>query len=206
MRENTYIAYSSNETASRAVGALIDHGVEPFDISVYAKDLPHEWEESIKSQGAQGLTTTTAEDAASGAAKGAGIGLGIGILAALAAITVPGFGVVLGGGALAGAIGGAAASTAAGAVAGGAFGFLIDQGVDEDSSRFLSGRLDEGGIIVGVTAPSGNVSTEAVKGILAKYHEHEPMAHERIPVEVGSERFRDEDGPRIVIAPLGPQA
>lgn len=199
MRENTFIAYSTHEAAARAVGALIDRGVEPLDISVYAKDMPTDWQESIKSQGAHGITTTTAEDAASGAAKGAGFGLGIGVLAAIAAITIPGFGIVLGGGALASAIGGAAAATAAGAIAGGAFGFLTDQGVDEDSSRFLSSQLDEGGIIVGVTSPSGIATTDDVKAILAKYHEsHVPNDH---PTQAVAAEGVDDDGPRMVVSP-----
>ena len=66
-----------------------------------------------------GISTTTPEDAGEGAVKGTGIGLGVGILASLAALTVPGVGLVLGGGALAAALGATALTAGAGAIAGG---------------------------------------------------------------------------------------
>jgi hypothetical protein len=117
----------------------------------------------------QGLSTTTPGDAAAGAAKGAGIGLGVGILAALASIAIPGFGLVVGGGALATAIAGAAGATAAGAVAGGVHGYLKDQGVPDHVAMDYNKAYEHGGAILGVTVPSNNVDEATVREILSKY-------------------------------------
>jgi hypothetical protein len=117
----------------------------------------------------QGLSTTTPGDAAAGAAKGAGIGLGVGILAALASIAIPGFGLVIGGGALATAIAGAAGATAAGAIAGGVHGYLKDQGVPDHVAMDYNKAYEHGSAILGVTVPSNNVDEVTVREILAKY-------------------------------------
>lgn len=117
----------------------------------------------------EGLTTTTGADAAAGAAKGAGWGLGVGILAAIAALVVPGFGVVIGGGALATAIGGALATTGAGAVAGAATGYLKDQGMSEHVVASYDDALRNGGALLAVTVPSGNIGETEARQILDKY-------------------------------------
>jgi hypothetical protein len=117
----------------------------------------------------QGISTTTPGDAAAGAAKGAGIGLGVGILAALASIAIPGFGLVIGGGALATAIAGAAGATAAGAIAGGVHGYLKDQGVPDHVAMDYNRAYEHGSAILAVTVPSGEVDEATAREILAKY-------------------------------------
>jgi len=117
----------------------------------------------------QGLSTTTPGDAAAGAAKGAGIGLGVGILAALASLVIPGFGLVVGGGALATALAGAAGATAAGAVAGGVHGYLKDQGVPDQVAMDYDHAVKNGGAVLAVSVPSGNVDEATCREILAKY-------------------------------------
>src|SRR5688500_11923729 len=97
-----------------------------------------------------GISTTTGADGAAGAVKGAGLGLGVGIAAALAALAIPGFGLVLGGGALATAAAGAAGATAAGALAGGVEGFLKDQGVPDDVLTHYNDTFMQGGAILAV--------------------------------------------------------
>lgn len=121
-------------------------------------------------QAKTGISTTTPGDAASGAAKGAGVGLGVGVAAALASIFLPGFGLVLGGGALALAIAGAAGTTAAGAIAGGVTGYLRDQGVSDDSARKYNETYESGGAILSVNTPSHNVSRAQIENVLAKYN------------------------------------
>ena len=130
-----FASFPSFDKAEKAVGALLDQGAKPLDISVVANVPPdsnmHERAEAtarIAESGAKsGITTTTPADAALGAEKGAMIGAGVGVLAALAAITIPGLGLVIGGGALVTAIAGAAGATAAGAAAGGIAGYLRDR-------------------------------------------------------------------------------
>lgn len=118
----------------------------------------------------QGLSTTTPGDAAAGAAKGAGIGLGVGVLAALASLVVPGFGLVVGGGALATAIAGAAGATAAGAVAGGVHGYLKDQGVPDQAAMDYDHAVKNGGAVLAVSVPSGDVDEATCREVLAKYN------------------------------------
>lgn len=114
-----------------------------------------------------GITTTTGADAASGAMKGAGFGLGI--LGALAALAIPGVGLVVGGGALAVALAGVAGSTGAGAVAGAVTGYLKDQGMAEHVAQTYSEVVEQGGALLAVTVPSGDVDEVLARSILDKY-------------------------------------
>ncbi|RYG23224.1 hypothetical protein EON82_14665 [bacterium] len=115
-----------------------------------------------------GVTTTTIQDAAKGAAKGVGYGLGIGALAAVASIAIPGFGLVLGGGALAAAVAGLAASAGAGAVAGGVVGYLKDQGVPADEIPAYQEAYEHGGAILSVVINPGT-DLGKVQELLRKY-------------------------------------
>lgn len=116
-----------------------------------------------------GISTTTSADAGAGALKGTAWGAGIGAVAALASVLVPGFGLVLGGGALAAAIGGFAATTGAGAIAGAVTGYLKDQGVDEHIAEHYDNAIAGGGALLAVTVPSGDVSEEEANMLLNKY-------------------------------------
>lgn len=173
MRRNTIFArFASPDNAERAIGALIDHGVDPDDISVvfdHEYRDSEEYESMSRAAGAQGITTTTVADAASGAGTGAGVGLGVGLLAAAATVFVPGVGVVLGGGVLATALAGVAGATAAGAIAGGLTGYLKDQGVSTETIDRIRETLGERGALVAVSAPSGDISAATIESLLDKY-------------------------------------
>lgn len=116
-----------------------------------------------------GISTTTPEDAGEGAVKGTGIGLGVGILASLAALTIPGVGLVLGGGALAAALGATALTAGAGAIAGGATGYLKDQGVPHEAAERYHGTVAGGGAVLSINVPSGDVDQATAESILSKY-------------------------------------
>ena len=116
-----------------------------------------------------GISTTTPEDAGEGAVKGTGIGLGVGILASLAALMVPGVGLVLGGGALAAALGATALTAGAGAIAGGATGYLKDQGVPADAAERYHGTVAGGGAVLSINVPSGDVDQATAESLLSKY-------------------------------------
>lgn len=184
MRQILHASFSNPDLAARAVGALLDHGVDARDVSVYAHELPAHWSEttmdseSVEKVATNGITVTTGQDAAVGAAKGAGVGLGVGALAAIASLAVPGVGMVIGGGALATAIAGAAGATAAGAVAGGAMGYLQDQGVMPEHVEAINANLVSGGALVSVSVPSNNVNADTVQQIFAKYESLGTHAHE----------------------------
>jgi len=116
-----------------------------------------------------GISTTTGADAGAGALKGTAWGAGIGAIAAIASLAVPGFGLVTGGGALAAAIGGLVASTGAGAIAGAVTGYLKDQGVDEHVATHYENAVTNGGALLAVTLPSGNVTEFEAQTVLEKY-------------------------------------
>jgi hypothetical protein len=174
--QTIYAAFNKDSQASKAVAALMDNGIRAEDISIisprgtkaYYNDTADESEASDRAT--SGLTTTTGADASVGAEKGAGLGLGVGVVAALACLMVPGFGLVVGGGALATAIAGAAGATAAGAVAGGVHGYLRDQGVPDDAIGSYGQDYDSGDTLVAVTAPSDGVNVMTAHEILSKYN------------------------------------
>lgn len=161
-----YASFSDYKNAERAVGALLDHGINNEDVSLIARNQDGKNHES---HAEHGITTTTGADAAAGAAKGAGVGLAVGALGVLASLLIPGFGLVTGGGALATALGAAAGTTAAGAVSGGVAGALQDQGVDTEVARNYEAELERGGAVVQVSVPSGKLTQVEAEQILAKY-------------------------------------
>jgi hypothetical protein len=173
MTQTLYVTFSDANQAEKAVGALLDYGVLKEDVTVIADHagIDHNAEDTslIDDSAKTGISTTTPEDAGAGAARGAGIGLGVGVLAGLAALTIPGIGLVIGGGALASAIAAAAATTAAGAVAGGVTGYLKDQGLPQQVVDAYSQRLQTGGSLVALTLPSGGVDVVTGRDIAAKY-------------------------------------
>lgn len=184
MADTLFAAFNDPTLAERAVGALLDHGVRAGDISL----VTHEnYERSIArhagpddedahaprdpiQEAREGISVTTPADAAMGAAAGAGIGLGAGALLALAALLVPGVGLVVGGGALASAIAGAVGTAAAGAVAGGVFGYLRDLGIPHEVATRYHESVAAGGAVIGVRLPSGDVGETTVREVFAKYH------------------------------------
>ena len=128
------------------------------------EDLPN-FEELAK----HGISTTTTEDAGAGALSGLPWGVGLGTIAAIASLFVPGFGLVIGGGALATAIIGIAASAGAGAAAGALTGYLKDQGVPSHLVAEYEGTINAGGAILGATIPSGDVDESCAWEVLNKY-------------------------------------
>lgn len=171
MRNNIFATLPDTESATKAVGALLDHGVQPIDMSVLMKTMPViEGEaQDLREHAQKGITVTTVGDATTGAMKGAGIGLGLGAVAAIASVALPGVGIVLGGGALATAIAGLAGATAAGAVAGGVTGYLVDQGVEPHHVQSFTSTVETGGALIGVTCPSGDVDGFHIRNLLEKY-------------------------------------
>ena len=170
-----YTSFPTVALAESAIGALMDHGVAKEDISVVA-DERHNLAsgdgaslEDIESKGKTGITTTTGKDAAAGAAKGAGVGVVVGVLGALASLAIPGFGLVIGGGALAMALASAAGTAVGGAFAGGIAGYLDDQGVPTPIAVRYQDVIKNGGALLAVTLPSGKCDEVLGREMLAKY-------------------------------------
>lgn len=176
MRESIYASFADADSATKVIGALLDHGVRAEDTSILIKTFPQADASGNRPTDAhdvrvraEGISVTTPEDAATGAVRGAGVGLGIGALAALAAVTIPGFGLALGGGALATAIAGWVGAGAAGAMAGAVAGYLKDQGVSPEIVDTFSRSVEDGGALVSVSVPSGDVPTSTILSLFAKY-------------------------------------
>ena len=176
LMKNTYATFVNPADAEKAAGALLDHGIKADHISIVFpegyRSAEHNGDNgSHAEQNAKnGITTTTAGDATAGAAKGAGIGLAAGALAALAAVMIPGFGLVLGGGALAIALGGVAGTTVAGAVAGGAAGFLMDQGVPDQAVEHYTRTLTTGGALLTISQTDEKIDPSEIDSLLNKYN------------------------------------
>ena len=153
---------------------------------------------NVATVGKEGITTTTPQDAAAGAAVGTGVGLVAGLLAAAAALTIPGFGLVLGGGVLAAAFGAAAATTAAGAAAGGVVGYLRDMGMPEQAAANVSDRLREGDYLL--TATVDPVRYDEIKQLLQKYN----AVGVDVNVSTAGEQITDVRGSTLAVAPPVP--
>jgi hypothetical protein len=177
MTQPIYATFSDPGLAQKAAGALLDHGVKaehlhvifPEGYSYRADDDNDEDATDVEASAKKGISTTTVDDAKSGAAKGAGLGLAAGALAALAAVFIPGVGLVLGGGALGLAAAGAAGATAAGAVAGGVTGYLKDQGLPDEIVSTYGTTLTSGGATLTVMPGDEDVDQSTVQGIIDKY-------------------------------------
>jgi uncharacterized membrane protein len=156
-------------TDSSNVDALANNRISGYDVESNRPDVITDSSIDTEDQAKTGISTTTPGDAGAGAIKGAGWGLGVGAVAALAALFVPGVGLVIGGGALAAALGAVAASTGAGAAAGAVAGYLKDQGVDDAVANEYQTTVTGGGAVVAVTVPSGRCSEAEAREVLNKY-------------------------------------
>ncbi len=150
--------------------------------------------ENVSAVGRMGITTTTPQDAAAGAAVGTGVGLVAGLLAAAAAVMIPGVGLVLGGGILAGAFGVAAATTAARPAVGGVAAYLRDMGMPEQAAANVSDRLREGDYLLTISVDPTRY--DDIKQLLLKYN----AAGVDINVNAAGERVTDIWGNNPVIA------
>lgn len=169
-------AFKNSEQAVKAAGALIDHGADKKHLDLLAGEafanhyrVDGRHDEKSEKKAERGITTTTGKDAAEGAKRGAGTGAVLGVLGGLASLFIPGYGIVLGGGALATAVGTAIGATAAGAAAGGVTGYLKDMGVDDETAREFDATIRNDGAVVAVNVPSDELTEIRAREIMKKY-------------------------------------
>ena len=172
--ETVYANFADVDMAQKALGALLDHGVAAEELTLVANTAqpgaaPDGHMENALQSAREGISTTTANDAAAGMAKGAGVGLGLGVVGVLASLFIPGFGLVTGGGALAMALGAGAATTVGGAVVGSVTGYLVDQGVPADLAVDYEKARLKGGAIISVHVPIQGPERVDIEATLAKY-------------------------------------
>lgn len=155
--------------SSKANGFEMAGGIPSTDAATdYRQNLHQEPIDRPTITAKTGISTTTGGDAEVGAVKGAATGMGLGLAAALAAVFIPGVGLVLGAGTLAAALIATAAATGAGAIAGGVTGFLKDQGVPAEAATVYHDAFEKGGTILAVNLPM-TVKRADIEAILAKY-------------------------------------
>jgi len=154
-----FAKFTDPENAAAAAGALLDHGLKENELSLIG-------DEKLRDR-IRGITTTTPGDAAQGAAEGGVAGLAVGALAGLISIFIPGYGLVVGSGALATAVAAAIGTGAAGIVTGGVIGYLKDLGVAEPVARDFADVIKDQGALL--TLETDELEEAAVMGLLHKY-------------------------------------
>lgn len=168
-----WAAFRTYDSAARSAAAFLDHGVPGEGISLLSENVPPEYladkdvEAVNRIEG--GITTTTGADAGVGAGKGMAVGTGVGILAGLAALAIPGFGLVLGGGALATAIAGAVGASVGGAIAGAVGGYLKDQGVESKLAEGITHRISAGDVVLHVVFDTHKITQHEANALITKY-------------------------------------
>lgn len=173
MSETLLATYSSLETANNVVRDLVDAGFERSKIGVAALDREGDFKRHLDNPNAAGTAATEDVSGGEGAGFGAIVGTLVGAVVGLAAITIPGVGPIIAGGALA-ALGGAAAGAGVGALAGGLTGgltaSLVDLGVTEDDAHYYAESLRRGSALVSVT-----VTDTEVQRATDVLHRHNPI-------------------------------
>jgi hypothetical protein len=151
--------YSSASTANVALDALDRLGIAREDISVMALDAETKGELKASHQ-----VGKASDDAATGAWQGAKLGLVGGLLVGVAALTIPGLGLLLAAGPLAASLGltgvagtavtGAGLGTAIGGI-GALVGSMVKMGVSETEAAAIGTDLKGGAVLLSVKEREG---------------------------------------------------
>jgi len=138
-------SFRDRESAERAYQSIASRGYKNEDIHVIMSDDTRKRLFS-KDDAKTDLGNKALKGAGVGGAVGGVVGATLmGIVAAAAAVTVPGIGLVI-----AGPIAGALAGGATGAAAGGLMGLLVGAGIPESRAKIYESDLKDGGIVLGV--------------------------------------------------------
>lgn len=161
------LATDSVSEPTPALGSV--YGVEPDPTDSTADRLDVANGDVDEGPAMTGLLADVPSETVASAKHASLIGAGIGAVAALVALMIPGVGVVLGAGALASALAGIAASAGAGAAAGAVVALLKEHGVDGDVAEGYGDTVAQGGAVLAVTLPSGNVDEAQANAILTEH-------------------------------------
>ena len=138
-------SFQDRETAERAYADLRSRGYGDKDIHVLMSGdtRKHHFNGDVKLEHGNMALSGAGVGSVVGGAVGATL---LGILAAAAAVTFPGIGLVI-----VGPLAGALAGGATGAAAGGLVGMLVGAGIPEDHAKIYETDLKAGSIVLGVT-------------------------------------------------------
>ncbi|MES2933270.1 MAG: hypothetical protein V4805_07260 [Pseudomonadota bacterium] len=143
--------FKDRDSAERAYQTISDRQYNKDDVNIVMSDDTRKRYFAGKKGSDTELGTKAAEDAGIGGAIGGTLGA---IAAAIAAVgtslVIPGLGLVV-----AGPIAAAFAGAGAGGITGGLIGALIGWGIPEERVKLYEQGVQEGGILMGVKAHSG---------------------------------------------------
>lgn len=135
--------FSNYRDAEAALRELRNSGFPMHEVSIIARDTEKR-DDLANVAGGDRAGNDVAGGAKAGAVAGAATGGLIGLIGGLSAITIPGFGPILAGGAIASVIADTLVGGAIGAATGGLVGALIGLGVPEERAHFYSDRVSRG--------------------------------------------------------------
>lgn len=163
-RKRAVGVFSSPQSAEYALNELKTSGFSMSQISIVARDRNGRDEiagvdvrDNAGNQAGSGATA--------GALAGGAVGGFVGLLGALSALTIPGIGPVVAGGALASILGDALIGGAVGAATGGIVGALTGLGIPEEQAQVYNYRLSQGDYLVIVEGTQAEITkAESILG------------------------------------------
>lgn len=163
-RKRAVGVFSSPQSAEYALNELKNSGFSMSQISIVARDRNGRDEiagvdvrDNAGNQAGSGATA--------GALAGGAVGGFVGLLGALSALTIPGIGPVVAGGALASILGDALIGGAVGAATGGIVGALMGLGIPEEQAQVYNYRLSQGDYLVIVEGTQAEITkAESILG------------------------------------------
>ena len=138
--------FNTRAEAEHALNELRNSGFSMSRISVMARDADGRGD--IAGVDVQNKGSDVGGGAAAGAIAGGAVGGLVGLLGALSALTIPGVGPVLAGGAIASILGDTLIGGAIGAATGSLVGALMGLGIPEDRAKVYDQRFNQGGYLV----------------------------------------------------------
>lgn len=177
MRDTLFATFATIHNAELALGALLDHGVNRQDLSVILCDPRRitSSDSGTASASPNEAETGSSSETAERSGNYAGLGYDICFLAGLHPSTHSGDGILLGKGSISQALvemtgGGATEHSVMGTLR-----FLIDQGVPCESVLIYSQVIKDGGALVSISVPSGDLSEFEIRNLLTKHTSQAPQ-------------------------------
>lgn len=144
--------FPTQQEAERALSELRNAGFPMRQVSIIAQHV--DGRDNFSGAGVRDADgNRVGEGAATGAVTGGIVGGLVGLIGSLTALTIPGIGPIVAGGALASTLTGGAV----GAAAGGLVGALVGLGIPEDNARVYSDRISRGEYLVVVDGSSEEI-------------------------------------------------
>lgn len=155
--------FSHYRDAEAALRELRNSGFPMHKVSVIAQNTEGQYGDVAGTKVQKNYGNEAGEGATAGAVAGAATGGLIGLIGGISAFTIPGFGPVLAGGALASILADTLVGGAIGAATGGLIGALIGLGIPEDKARSYNERVSRGDYLVMVEGSEQDIrSAEAI--------------------------------------------